>query len=389
MFSIRKVLIVSQFVISTFLVFATIVVWDQVHFMINADPGFDQDQQLVLNLNTDQAKKNGVNLISQLKNNANYKSVTGAMGDLISGDMNLYPAGKTVSDKHDVFLDFTDENYVKTLGLKLISGSNFTPVTFTNTNTQVDLEVNDISRQVILNEEAVKALGLDPNTAPGKYVSHLHNGIVYNYRIMGVVKNYHYFSLHATIGPCAIMPANPLWFTTIIAKINGRNTTAAIEYANQKWKALNPDAPFSYRFLNNDFMYDYVQDQHEQQMSSIFTAVAIFVSCLGLLGLVTYSVTQKAREICIRKVVGASVSNIVLLFSKQYLKLILIANLVAWPLAWYLMNNWLQGFPYRVQISWWMFAVSLSVGIVIAFSTIAFKTIKAAMANPVNSLRAE
>jgi putative ABC transport system permease protein len=388
-FSIRKLLIVSQFVISTCLVFATIVVWNQVHFMINADPGFDQDQQLVINLNTDQAKKNGVNLISQLKNNANFKSVTGAMGDFISGDMNLYPAEKTVRDKHDIFLDFTDENYVRTLGLKLISGSNFTPVTFTNTNTQAELEVNDIGRQVILNEEAAKALGLDPYTAPGKYVSHLHNGIVYNYKIMGVVKNYHYFSLHAIIGPCAIMPANPLWFTTIIAKINGRNSTAAIKYATQKWKNLNPDAPFPYRFLNNDFTYDYVQDQHEQQMSSIFTAIAIFVSCLGLLGLVTYSVTQKAREIGIRKVVGASVSNIVLLFTKQYLKLILIANLIAWPLAWYLMNTWLQGFPYRVQISWWMFAVSLSAGIIIAFSTIAFKTIKAVMANPVNSLRAE
>lgn len=124
-------------------------------------------------------------------------------------------------------------------------------------------------------------------------------------------------------------------------------------------------------------------------MSSIFTTIAIFVSCLGLLGLVTYSVTQKAREIGIRKVVGASVSNIVMLFSKQYLKLILIANVIAWPLAWYLMNKWLQDFPYRTKISWWMFAVSLSAGIVIAFAAIAFKTLKAAMRNPVESLRAE
>jgi len=389
-FNIRKLLIVSQFVISTCLVFATIVIWDQLHFMINADPGFDQDQQLVINLDNDQAKKHSILLISQLKNNPNFKSVTGAMGDLISGDMNLYPAGKTVSNKHDVFTDMTDENYIKTLNLKLISGSNFTPVTFTNTNTQEELEVNDIGKQVILNEEAVKVLGLDVYTAPGKYVSHLHNGIVYNYKIMGVVKNYHYFSLHSAIGPCAIMPANPLWFTTIIAKTNGRNTTAAIKYATQKWKALNPEAPFSYSFLNDVFQYDYVQDQREQQMSSVFTAVAIFISCLGLLGLVTYSVTQKAREIGIRKVVGAGVGNIVMLFSKQYLKLILIANVIALPLAWYFMNNYfLQNFPYRVQVGWWMFAVSLSAGIVIAFSTIAFKTIKAAMANPVESLRAE
>jgi putative ABC transport system permease protein len=124
-------------------------------------------------------------------------------------------------------------------------------------------------------------------------------------------------------------------------------------------------------------------------MSSIFTFIAIFVSCLGLLGLVTYSVTQKAREIGIRKVVGASVGNIVMLFSKQYLQLIIIANVIAWPLAWYLMDKWLQDFLYRVMLSWWMFAISLSAGLIIGFLTIAFKTIKAASANPVESLRAE
>jgi len=185
------------------------------------------------------------------------------------------------------------------------------------------------------------------------------------------------------------MAVNPSRCTTIVAKIAGPHIAAAVQYASERWKKLNPDTPFSYGFLNDIFQGDYIQDQRAQQMSGIFTGIAIFVSCLGLLGLVTYSVTQKAREIGIRKVVGASVSNIVMLFSKQYFKLILIANLIAWPLGWYLMNNWLQTFPYKAAISWWMFAISLSAGVIIAFCTIAFKTIKAAMANPVNSLRAE
>jgi len=389
LFNIRKLLIVGQFIIATCLIFATIVIYDQLHFMINAKPGFDQYQQMVINFYGDQAKKNSVYFIDQLKSSPDFQSVTGATGALVSGDMNLYLTGKTVNDKHDVFTVLTDQNYLKTLGLQLISGSNFTPATFTGPSTPDDPEVNDVARQVILNEEAVKALGLNPYTAPGKYVSHVHNGITYQYKIMGVVKNYHYFSMHASIGPCAILPANPVKFTTIIAKVNGRHIAEAIKYATQKWKTLNSGTPFSYDFLDKLFLSDYLQDEHEQQMISIFTGVAIFISCLGLLGLVTYSVTQKAKEIGIRKVIGASVSNIVVLFSKQYLKLIMIANLIALPLAWYFMSNWLRDFPYRVQISWWMFAVSLSTGIVIAFSTIAFKTIKAAMANPVNSLRAE
>jgi putative ABC transport system permease protein len=388
-FNVRKLLIVSQFVISTILIFATIVIWDQLNFMINTKPGFDQDQQLVLNLNSVEAKNNSELLINQLKSNPNFKSVSGSADALVSGDMNFYPEEKTINDKHNIFFDLTDENYINTLGLQLIAGNNFTPQAFTNINMQEDLEVNDIGRQVILNEEAVKALGFDTYTAPGKYISHLHNGVVYNYKITGVMKNYHYFSLHATIGPCAIMPINPKRFGTIVAKVNGRQMAGAIKYATQKWKAINPETPFSYGFLNELFKGDYLQDERAQQMSGVFTCIAIFVSCLGLLGLVTYSVTQKAREIGIRKVVGASVGNIVMLFSKQYLKLILIANIIAWPLAWYFMNNWLLNYPYRIHISWWMFAMSLSAGIIVAFSTISFKTIKAAMANPVNSLRAE
>lgn len=388
-FSVRKVLIVAQFVISTGLIFATIVIWGQLNFMINADPGFDMDQQLVLRLNSDEARNNSALLINQLSSNPDFKSVSGAADALYSGDMNFYAEGKTINDKHDLFLDLADENYIKTLSLQLIAGSNFTPQAFTNNNMQEDLEINDIGRQIILNEEAVKALGLEPYTAPGQYVAHLHNGVVYRYKITGVVKNYHYFSLHTPLGPAAIMPANPERFNTIVAKVNGRQMAGAVKFAGEKWKGLNPNSPFSYGFLNDIFQGDYIQDQRAQQMSGIFSGIAIFISCLGLLGLVTYSVTQKARETGIRKVIGASTANIVMLFSRQYLTLVIIANMIAWPLAWYFMNNWLRDFPYRIEIKWWMCAISLSAGMLIAFCTIAFKTIKAAMANPVESLRVE
>ncbi|WP_426670311.1 ABC transporter permease [Mucilaginibacter sp. McL0603] len=389
MFSIRKVLIVSQFIISTCLIFSTIVIWNQLHFMLNTKPGFDQDQQLVLNLNGDQAQRNSSLLVKQLASNINFKSVTNATAPLISGDMNLYSATKTIEDKQIVFFDFADENYLKTLGLQLISGSNFTQATFINTNMQEDMELHDFGKEVILNEEAAKLLGFDPYTAAGKYVSHLHNGVVYSYKVVGVIKNYHYFSLHATIGPCAIMAVNPLRCTTIVAKVDGKHIPAAVRYASDQWKKLNPDTPFSYGFLNDIFQSDYIQDQREQQMIGIFTALTIYISCLGLLGLITYTVTQKAREIGIRKVIGASVPSIVMLFYKQYFKLVIIANIIALPLGWYFMNSWLHDFPYRIAISWWIFALSLSAGAIIAFFTIAFKTVRAANANPVDSLRSE
>lgn len=388
-FSVRKILIVSQFIISTCLVFATVVIWHQLHFMINSKPGFDQEQQLVLNLSGEQAQHNSITLLNQLKSNPNFKSVTVATAPLVSGDMNLYASDKTINDKQIVFFDFADENYVKTLGLQFVSGGNFNPQVFTNINMQEDSELHDFGNEVLLNEEAAKALGFDPNTAPGKFVSHLHNGITYKYRVVGVLKNYHYFSLHATIGPCAIMNVNPLRCTTVVAKVDGRNVSNAIQYAEKKWKGLNPDMPFSFGFLNAIFQSDYDQDTRQQKMMGAFAMIAIFISCLGLLGLITYSVAQKEKEIGIRKVIGASVAGIVSLFAKQYFKLLLIANAIALPLAWYLMNNWLQDFPYRVAISWWMFAIALAAGLLTGLSTIAFKTIRAAMANPVDSLRAE
>ncbi|MBS1527647.1 MAG: ABC transporter permease [Bacteroidetes bacterium] len=387
--NIRKILITSQFIISTCLVFATIVIWKQLHFMLNTKPGFDQEQQLVINLNGEQAQRNSALMARQLSGNVNFKSVTTAAAPLISGDMNLYWSKRSINDKQSVFFDFADPNYLPTLGLKLMYGRNFNPETFTNTNLLEDSELHDFGKEVLLNEEAAKALGMDPAKAVGELVCHLHNGVVYNYRVAGVVKNYHYFSLHAPIGPCAIMNVNPIRCTTIIATIGGQHAAEAVHYASDQWKRINPGAPFTYGFLNDIFQSDYVQDQRLRQMIGIFAVMAIFISCLGLLGLITYNLSRKAREIGIRKVIGASAGSIVMLFYKQYFKLVILANVLALPLAWYLMHNWLRSFPYRIAISWWVYGLSLACGLVIAFCTIAFKTVKAAMANPVDSLRVE
>jgi putative ABC transport system permease protein len=349
----------------------------------------DEDQQLVFRMTSEESTKNGGYYMQQLKANPMFEHVAGAMDALLSGDMNLFPAEKTVEAKQDIYLDLVGGNYISTLGLQLVAGTNFTPAAFTNTDMQEKLETNDIGRQVILNEEAVKALGYTVNNVVGKTLAHMNDGHKYEYIVVGVIKDYHYFSLHSPIGPIGLMPVNPRRFNTIVAKVRGKDMDAALQYAREKWRAINADTPFYSAFLSDIFRYDYAADRREQQMMSAFTFIAILISCLGVLGLITYTVGQKAKEIGIRKVIGASVADIVFLFARQYLRLILVANLIAAPIGWYLMQQWLQAFPYHVAVRWWMFALALGMGCVVTFVTLSFKTIRAALANPVDALRGE
>ncbi|MES2278759.1 MAG: FtsX-like permease family protein [Bacteroidota bacterium] len=386
---IRKVLVIAQFAISVCLIFATMVIWQQLHFMINSRTGYDRDQQVIFPLNSEQAKKNATIYLDLLAKDSRVLKATAATGSLLSGDMNLYRQDGTVNDKHDTFLNCVDANYIKTLGLQLIAGGNFSQTGTVNTATTGDFEEKELGREMILNEQAVKVAGLDPQTAVGKYMSHVHNGKVNNYKIVGVVKDYHFFSMHNLISPMALVLVNPTQFSVMIAKVNGHNQAGVIKTMEQAWKKYNPDLPFKYDFLSDQMKYDYKQDEQQQKMMGIFTGIAILISCMGLLGLITYLLAQKTREIGIRKVIGAGIMDIVLLFSGEYLKLIVIANCIALPIGWYIMDKWLQDFPYRTHANWWTFVLSLLAGLVVAFVTTGLKTFSAARANPVKSLRME
>ena len=387
--SIRKILVTGQLMISTGLIFSTIVIYRQLQFMMTAKTGVDEDQQLVISLNSSRAAANSSYYMQELAANPSIRTVAGAVSPMVSGDMNLYPAEKSVNDKQDVFLNLVDEHYLPALGLQLVAGHNFTPVNFTNTDLSMEVEKDDIGRQVILNEAAVKVLGYTTANIVGRQLAHEHDGIVYHYTVVGVVKDYHYYSMHNAIGALALMPVNPRRFGVVIAKAGGRQMDAAMHLAQDKWRGIDADTPFAADFLSHVFRYDYAADRRQQQMMSAFTAIAIIISCLGLLGLITYSLNRKAKEIGIRKVIGASVAHIVILFARQYLLLVLIANAIVAPLVWTLAQRWLQSFPFRITISWWMFAAALGVGVVVMLVTLGFKTIRAAMANPVNALRSE
>jgi putative ABC transport system permease protein len=387
--NVRKVLVVGQFVVATGLLFGTIVIWQQLQYMMNARTGVDEDQQLVIRINGGEAVRNAGYYMQELKADPRFQSVAGAADELVSDNMNLFPAEKTVDAKQSVFLDLVGQDYVPSLGLKLVAGTNFTPAVFADSNTQEQTGVNDIGRQVILNEEAVKLLGYTVDNVVGRSVAHMLDGHKVEYRVVGVVKDYHYRSLHNSIGPFALMPVNPKRFGVLVAKVRGRDLDGAYRYASEKWRGTNGGSPFMCDLLSHIFRYDYLADRLQQNMMSAFTFIAILISCLGILGLITYTVGQKAREIGIRKVIGASVSSIVFLFARQYLWLIVVANLIAVPIGWYTMKQWLQHFAYPISIEWWMFAAALGMGCLVTFVTLSFKTVRAALANPVDALRGE
>jgi len=236
----------------------------------------------------------------------------------------------------------------------------------------------------ILNESAAKHLGYTAAEAVGKRLE-LSNrqGI-----IRGVVKDFHFAPLHETISPLVIFLDNISWGKMLV-KIDGKDVSGTLQNLQAKWTELAPHRPFSYSFLDQEYARLYSTEQRTGKTFTVFACLAILLACLGLFGLAAFTMAQRTKEIGVRKVLGASFLNIFMLLSKGFLQMVLLANLLAWPLIWWAMHRWLQDFAYRVTISWWLFAAAGLVVILIALLTVSFQAIKAAIANPIKSLRTE
>jgi putative ABC transport system permease protein len=247
------------------------------------------------------------------------------------------------------------------------------------------------SSALIINETAAKLLGFkNPLTEtlyrPAGYAS---NGAFQSkpFHIIGVVKDFNFNSMHDKVGPLVI-ELNEDW-GKIAMRINSKNIPALINEVENKWNSMSPGQPFSYSFLDADFYKIYKAEQRTGKLFVTFAVFAIFIACLGLFGLVTYAAEQRIKEIGVRKVLGANVGEIVAMISKDFIKLVLIAFVIAFPVAWWMMNKWLLSFAYRIDISLWVFALAGSLTLAIALITVSFQAIKAAVANPVKSLRTE
>ncbi|MDP4130528.1 MAG: ABC transporter permease [Bacteroidota bacterium] len=371
---LRKGLVVSQFTISITLIIATIIVYNQMNFMRNQDLGFNKDQMMVINTNSDPAKEAFRNAVSGM---AGVKSV--AMSSSVPGGGNPGAYSMIQNKKGEMQianldLYFVDFDYIPQYHLKLLAGRAFSR----------DFQT-DTTQAMILNEAAIKLFGYSsPKEAIGRRFSQWgREGM-----IIGVMKDFHFRSLQQEIKPLS-MRIEPNGCNLISINISAKNLPATISDIEKKWNALIPARPFSYFFLDDFFDKQYRSEERFGKLFLNFAALAVLISCLGLLGLASYSTMQRTREIGIRKVLGASVTNIVNLLSGEFLKLVAIAIIIASPIAWFAMHSWLQDFAYRIHISLEIFITAAILAALIALLTVSFQAIKAAVANPVNSLRTE
>ncbi len=378
--AIRKGLVVFQFTISVCLILGVMVIVRQLHYVEKQHLGFNKSKQLVLPLQSQDAARNYAALKNELLKNPAIKTVTS--GSTYPGipnveDMLFYAEGKTNKDVVDVHLANVEHDYFETLGFKLIAGRGFSK------------EFTADSNAIVLNEVALKELGYTVDNAVGKKIYFNFKDVNGFMQIIGVVKNFNFESLYNSIKPFGFNRFFGNANSYVIANTSTSDYTRLLKEVEQTWNTINAGSPFVYSFLDSDFQRNYEKDRRASTIVSFFTIVAILIACLGLFGLSAFSAEQRIREIGIRKVLGASVGSITTLLSREFVMLVLIAIVIACPLAWYAMSRWLAGFAYQVNISWWMFVSAGLMAIVIAVATVSFQAIKAALVNPVKSLRSE
>ena len=379
---IRKGLVVFQFAVSSCLILGAIVIWKQLNFVQQQQLGFRKDQQLVIPLQDKQVAMNYYTFKSELLKNPEIKSVTSAStypGIQNINDMLFYAEGKASQDFVDIHIATVENDYFSTLGIKIIYGRPFS------------LEFTADTASIILNESAIKQLGYDSQNAIGKKVYYDWENVHHTMTIVGVVKDFHFESLHNPIKPFGFSTMNFFGnkYAYLIATLGTTDYSKTLSAIQSSWTRINPNIPFSYSFIDQDFQRNYEKEKRTAGIVVSFTCIAILIACLGLFGLVTFSAETRTKEIGIRKVLGASETAIVTLLSKDFLKLIIIALLVAFPVSGWAMNKWLNNFAYRIPVSWWMFAIAGGLALLIAFITISYQSIKSAVANPVKSMRTE
>jgi len=379
--SLRKVLVVFQFTISIALIIASVVIGKQMNYIMTKNLGFTEKQQIVIPLRGDNARSIYQNLKNEVKKNPMVLSAGGSYyypGIFNPSDMNFYQEGKTVKEAYNLKMNYVDVDFLQTLDIKTVAGRLFSEKFPADTN-----------RRLIINEEATRKFGFKPAEAIGKPLFFDWKGETMRYEIVGVVKDFHFESLQQSIKPFAFQLTPTPEYSYLIVHSNTSEVKKLLSSINTAWEKLNPNEPFEYSFLDQDFQKNYEAQQRLSGMVGYFTIIAIVICCLGLFGLASFSAEQRTKEIGIRKVLGSTVIGIVGLLSKDFMKLVLISNLMALPIAWYVMHKWLQEFAYRTTLDWWLFVIAGITAFTIALATVSYQAVKAGISNPVRSLRTE
>ncbi len=379
----RKSLVLFQFAVTMILITASIVIYMQLNYVLHADLGFNKNQMLTFHIDSRNVREKVPALREALLQNPTVKAVASAGNPIGNNDIGMmdYSVEKNgVLDEHsNLAYGLTiDPDFIPAMQIQMLEGRNFSK------NIQSD------SSAAIVNEAFLKrqgwASGIGKRFSRGKDSTGKESFI----NIIGVVKDYHIYSLQHKIEPIIMMlPQRASDRDNMYVRVDAKNIPQSLSAIEQTFKKFDPSAIFDYHFLDENFAKQYDAEQKQGQVLLAFTILTIIIACLGLFGLITFTVSQRVKEIGIRKVLGASVGSITTLLTAGLLKVILVSMLISIPISWLAMNQWLQDFAYRIHLGWWIFGLSAVVALIIAVATLSFQAIKAAIANPVKSLRSE
>ena len=379
---LRKTLIVVQFGISVFLIIYTVIIMQQMHYMQTTNLGYDKEHVVVLPVGG-----NMLNNFQSIKDAfTQVKGVESVTASYETPEYVEWGDGITATDengKHDISLNAmpVDLDFIKTMKMQLVTGRDFQQSDFAMMDTANN---NANYRQpYIINETLAKRIGWTPEKAIGNQVENRAPGPV-----VGVVKDFNFSSLHDPIGPMLIFLGRD-FSRDFMLRINGNDMKATLGRLEMAWKQYVPDRPFTYHFLDDDYNKLYIAEQRSAALFSVAAGLAIILACLGLFGLAAFTTIQRTKEIGIRRVLGANVSNITLLVAKNFLQLVGVAIIIAAPLAWWAGNAWLQDFAFRIPVQLYVFIATACITVLIALCTVGYHSVKAALMNPVKSLRRE
>jgi putative ABC transport system permease protein len=376
---VRNSLVVVQFALSVLLIICSITVIKQVNYMQSKDLGFNDDQVLLFNMRGKTMRDNANTLKNEISEISSVRGVSvgyGFPGDMF-GDGEITVTGTNTKVKSVLLM--ADEQYIPTLGLNILQGRNF--------NNKLP---TDADNAFIINETAVTALGLqNPKSALGKQISWPTWGNPDSLKsgsIVGVVKDFHYKSVHDKIEPVVMMIYPPA-ASKVAVKLSGDNMESSIQQIRQVWNKFSPDYPLDYVFLDDTFQKMYEAERKLKSLLSVFTGLAVSVACLGLLGLAAYAAQRRRKEISIRKVLGASSMRVAIMLTLELIKLVCISLLIASPIAWQIMSSWLTDFSYRITQDISIFGLAAFIAILVATLTVGTQALKAAMTTPIKNLK--
>nr|NQU90864.1 ABC transporter permease [Bacteroidota bacterium] len=375
----RNSMVVLQFAISVFLIFSTIVIYQQMDFLEKKDIGIDKEHVVVISVRDPVFINKYDNIQEEIRLIPGVKDVSASSTYLgrFEQRRSYYPEGVTRQDSWMMNNVQVDYNFLEMMGTELVMGRQFNP------NRQLD------SNAIIINKAMMKKLGWEDPLGRNIFLP-IGDSATPDYRlkIIGVVKDFNFASLHQPVVPLLIN-MDPARFRYLNVKIDHHNIPAILAMLEEKWQAVSPNHPFDYFFLDTKFNSFYVAESQMSTLFIYFSVLAVFIAAMGLFGLTLYTTERRTREIGIRKVFGGSVKQILNLLLREFIQWVIVANLIAWPVAWYFMDGWLNNFAYQTHIAWWIFLLSAIVSLIIALVTVTWQSIRSALQNPVDSLRYE